>query len=65
MEIAEVPGEVREDRCAHYGEMARSGGPCTQMYDVTLCPGCEYRGKWVTATTVQLGELNGADIIRK
>lgn len=65
MEIAEVSDEVREKRCAHYGDMARFGGPCTQIYDVTLCPGCEYRSKWVTATNVQLGDAGGFDRIRK
>lgn len=62
MHLADVGNEVREEKCAHYGDVSRLGGPCTQMYNEGICPGCEYRGRWVNATTVHLGE--SADVHR-
>ena len=65
MNLRDVGDEVREEKCAHYGDMARFGGPCTYIYNEDLCPGCGYRGKWVTATTVFLGESDADHRMRE
>ena len=65
MKFVDVGDEVRIEKCAHYGGMARSGGPCTHIYNESIFPGCEYRGKWVTAATVHLGDTYDANRFRK